>query len=223
MATERPKAIPMKTYAMLAALAVLCLGCDSPDKVLIDGSAVADSARRELLGHDFDAPFDPAGLRGVLVLPYPAGIERLQSALVSDGQGAPYGLNARSEDGHRQYEWILDFVRIGARPALLLSRALAYPEPIRGPITEEELAARMQHVWRIEDVALVPEFDAGDRIKLSGCWDPAREPVVGLGPYRQDLGTIRPVLAAWALDIHEARLVPTDPGDITCRSPFGPR
>ena len=207
---------------LLMGLAPLFLGCDSPDRVMVGGSVMADSAQREMLATDFEAPVDPDYLLGLLVPPYPPGVERLQASLVRNEQEEPYGLNTRSEDGRRRHEWALDFVRIGGRPALLFSRVVVYREPLKAGATEEEIAAWMSQAWRIEDVALVPEYDAGDRIKLNGCWDPDGEPVVGLGPYRQELRTVRPVIAAWALDIQEARLVPTDPLEITCRWPFGP-
>ncbi len=42
------------------------------------------------------------------------------------------------------------------------------------------------------------------------------QPVVGLGVYRLELGTIRPVRAAWALDLQGARLVEADPIEIRC-------
>ena len=214
-----------KMCVLLTGFAPLALGCTSPDRVMTSESVeseLADSAQRTMIATDFEAPVDPDYLIGNLVPPFPPGVERLQASLVSNEGNETNGGSPRSADGRRQDEWILDFVRIGGRPSLLFSRRIVFLEPIKPGSTNEEIDAWMYQSWRIEDVALVPEFEAGDRIELSRCSDPEGERVVGLGPYRREVRTVGPVNAAWAIDFEGARLVETDPKGITCRWPFGP-
>lgn len=202
---------------LLMGLALLSLGCDSPDRVMIGGSAIADSAQRAMSATDFEAPVDRDFLLGLKVPPYPPGVEDLAWSPFRNERGEPWGENPRSKDGRSQHEWLLSLVRIGGRPALLLSRNLTLDlEPIT--VRDLDLGVQRTFVWRIEDVLVLPVYDAEERIKLSGCWDPDGEPVVGLGVYRLELGTIRPVRA----DLQGARLVEADPIEIRCRSPFGP-
>ena len=105
-------------FVLLMGLAPLSLGCDSPDRVMVGESVMADSAHRGMLATDFEAPVDPDYLLGLLVPPYPPGVERLQASLVRNEQEEPYGLNTRSEDGRRRHEWALDFVRARPRPGI---------------------------------------------------------------------------------------------------------
>lgn len=206
---------------LLMGLVLLSFGCESPDRVMIGGSAMADSAQRAMSATDFEAPVDRDFLLGLNVPPYPPGVEDLAWSLIHNERGEPYGQNPRSKYGRRQHEWRLDHVRIGGRPALFLLRNLTLDlEPIT--VRDLDLGVQRTSVWRIEDVLVLPVYDAEERIELSRCWDPQGELVVGLGVYRQELSTIRPVRAAWALDLQEARLVEADPTEIRCRSPFGP-
>ncbi len=204
-AQSRPPYRPRDVPSLLVGLAVLCLGCDNPDSAISGESAMADSAQRAMAATDFGSPVDHGYVLGLDVPPYPPGVESISAGVLRD------------RNRPAEVQWGVDHVRIGGRPALLLKRVVART---REPIMDGgiEVGTRTTPTWRVEDVLLLPEYGAEDRVVYS-CSTLDGETVAALGVYRRDLRTIRPVRSAWVIDRQEASLVTTDPAGIRCGRP----
>ena len=188
---------------LLLGLSVLTgVACDAPDPLVRGGSAAQDSAERAMAATDFASPIDSTYVLGRDMPPYPTGVESISAAVVH-GRSAP-----------TQVEWGFDHVRVGGRPALMLKRVVSR---VREPMMSGDsvVGTRTTPHWRVEDVVVLPDYGAADRVVYSFS-KPDGEMVVALGPYQRELRTVRPVRAAWGLDSAASRLTEIDPTGLRC-------
>ena len=186
-------------------VAVACVaGCEVGETPPLSGieAVLPDSAAIAAAATDYSTPANVDALPGLFHPPFPPGIEDLGGAVIWDSPVVS------------RHSWVLSSVRVGARPALLLSRPVGSTVVERGPGRSVSTP-----IHEVVDATPLPPLGPDERLSLLWCSDREGRQVAAYVRWDAVVRRRPEPRLAWLPDVSMGELRSIDAGEVSCRGP----